>query len=88
MWKQKRFHFVETKIFHFVEVKRFHFVEVKKISFSWKSPRHWLTLKLKLKRFYPIIKMTTLKDLGTYLMTLKLDDSGCRITAFLMGMKK
>ena len=45
------------------------------ISFLWKT----LTPELKLKRFYPIIKMTTLKDLGTYLMTLKLDDSGCRI---------
>ena len=32
------------------------------ISFLWKT----LTLELKLKRFYPIIKMTTLKDFEAY----------------------
>ena len=49
----------------------------------WKSPCHCLTLELKLKKFYPIIKMTTFIDLGTYLreiyVTFKLDDIGCRI---------
>ena len=58
-----------------MEVKRFHFL--------WKLPSHCLTLELKLKRFYPIIKMTTLKDFEAYLRemyaTLKLDDSRCRI---------
>ena len=58
-----------------MEVKRFHFL--------WKSPNHCLTPELKLKRFYPIIKMTTLKDFEAYLRemyaTLKLDDSRCRI---------
>ena len=35
--------------------------------------------RTKTKKFYPIIKMTTFKDLEAYVMTLKLDDSGCRI---------
>ena len=33
-----------------------------KILFLWKSPRHCLTLELKLKKFIPLLKMTTLKD--------------------------
>ena len=45
------------------------------ISFLWKP----LTLELKPKKFLPIIKMTTLKDFEAYLVTLKLDDSRCRI---------
>ena len=44
-----------------------------------KLPHHCLTPELKLKKFYPIIKMTTFKDFEAYLITLKLDDSGCRI---------
>ena len=59
------------------------FCRIEKISFLWKSPRHCLTLELKLKKFYPIIKMTTLKDFEAYLremyVTLKLDDSGYRV---------
>ena len=32
--------------------------------------------------------MTTLKDLGTYLMTLELDDNGCRIHSVSDGDKE
>ena len=54
------------------------------ILFLWKT----LTLELKLQKFYPIIKMTTLKDLGMYLMTLELDDNGCRIHSVSDGDKE
>ena len=40
---------------------------VKSNSVLWKSSRHSLTLELKLKKFYPIIKMTPLKDFEAYL---------------------
>ena len=48
-----------------------------------------VTLELKLKKFYPIIKMTTLKDFEAYLremyVTLKLDDNRCRICSVSDG---
>ena len=80
----KRFHFVEVKRFSFCESKDTSFCRIEKISFLWKS----LTLELKLKTFYPIIKMTMFKDLVTYLMTLKLDDSGCRIHSISDGSEE
>ena len=47
----------------------------------WKS----LTLELKLKSFIQLSKMTTFKDFEAYLMTLKLDDSRCRIHSISDG---
>ena len=64
-----------------MEVKRFSLCDSKNISFLWKS----LTLELKLKKFYPIIKMTTLKEFEAYFMTLELDDSRCRIHSISDG---
>ena len=85
----KRFHFVEafTTLCKLAQqdMTTFAFRQFLKIfSFLWRT----LTLELKLKKLYPIIKMTTLKDLETYLMTLELSDNGCRIHSISDGDKK
>ena len=62
------------------------FIELK--GFRFRGSKRFCTPSLfnsrtKTKKFYPIIKMTTLKDFEVYLnemyVTLKLDDSKCRI---------